>query len=363
MAYLVRKTEFSSSPLGFASHKRGVPDNDDGLYREAVNFIDVERLLLADAPATGFKLIAQDEDCGISLHSRPVEDCPMHLMRAEVELPCRPAEVLAYLNVSTRRRWDDYIAELRSVRILPRPGGVLGDSNVVDVDSVAELQLRPGQRRVALYYMAIHTPILLVQNRDFEMVVAEEVRHDGTVWVKAFSTPLGYVEPLDPRQSKYVRALMLFSGILARPVINARGNMESHVSYVALVHPMGLVPSVLVNVVLGAQLNALKRLQRFIQQHPLSTLATEMAGKNSEHRSGAEYSGKAVIADRVKQAAGSQSTDQSAANAAVSKKGKNRNDGGNMKNKEAARGGINPQIRRQFASLMDRVMGFMRSKL
>ncbi|EKF39523.1 hypothetical protein MOQ_000242 [Trypanosoma cruzi marinkellei] len=363
MAYLVRKTAVFSSPLGFASHKRGVPDNDEGLYREAVNFSDVEQLLLADAPATGFKLIAQDEECGISLHSRPVEDCPMHLMRAEVELPCRPAEVLAYLNVSTRRRWDDYIAELRSVRILPRPDGLLGDSNVVDVDSVAELQLQPGQRRVALYYMAIHTPILLVQNRDFEMVVAEEVRRDGTVWVKAFSTPFGYVEPLDPRQSKYVRGLMLFSGILARPVINDKGKMESHVSYVALVHPMGLVPSVLVNVVLGAQLNALKRLQRFILQHPLCTLATEMAGKETEHRTGAECSGKAVIDDRVREAAGSPSTDQSAANVSVRKKGENRNDGGNSKTNEAARGQINSQIRRRFASLRDRLRGFLQSKL
>ncbi|RNF26129.1 uncharacterized protein Tco025E_01612 [Trypanosoma conorhini] len=342
MAYLVRPPLVPEPPSGSAPHKRRVPDNDDDLYREAVNFADVERLLLAGAGETGFKLIAQDAACGISLHSRPVEECPMHLMRAEVGLPCRPAEVLAYLNVSTRRRWDRHIAELSAVRTLPRPGRDAVDAAVVDVDSVTELQLLPGQRRVALYYMAVRTPIPLVQNRDFELVVAEEVRRDGTVWVKAFSTPLGYVEPLDPRQSVYVRALMLFSGILARPVPNSKGNTECHVSYVALVHPMGLIPSVVVNLVLGAQLSALRRLQRFIRRHPLSTLAAEITA--SEARRG-------------NAAARPEATEQPAGQSAgvVGRAGEAGSAGGSGSEAEAARGQTTSEVRRRLAALRARV--------
>ncbi|KEG06135.1 hypothetical protein DQ04_15731000 [Trypanosoma grayi] len=125
--------------------------------------------------------------------------------------------------------------------------------------------------------MAIRSPIPLVQNRDFEMVVAEEVRNDGTAWVKAFSTPLGYIEPLDPQQPKYVRALMLFSGILAQPITGEEGHARCRLSYVALVHPMGLLPSFVVNMVLSAQMNALRKLQRFILEHPLATLAAPTA--------------------------------------------------------------------------------------
>ncbi|ESL08010.1 hypothetical protein TRSC58_04295 [Trypanosoma rangeli SC58] len=356
MAYLVQRLSDSKLPLGSAPHKRRVPDNDGDLYREAVNFADVERLLLVGALETGFKPIAQDAACGISLHSRPVEECPVQLMRAEVGLPCRPAEVLAYLNVSTRRRWDRHIAELRAVRILPRPSGISGDADIADVDSVEELQLKPGQRRVALYYMAVRTPIPLVQNRDFEMVVAEEVRRDGTVWVKAFSTPLGYVEPLDPCQSNYVRALMLFSGILARPVPNSKGVMECHVSYVALVHPMGLIPSAVVNFVLSAQLNALKGLQRFILQHPLSTLAEGITASEANR-------GNAADRSEVAEQTGRQNAGQPMATGVVRRQGVAGNAGGSRNKAETTRGHVTSEVRRRLASLKARVRRNLPSRL
>ncbi|KAH9597256.1 START domain [Trypanosoma melophagium] len=279
MAYLAQSPA-EASLLNASVHTKHVPENDDDLYRKAVDFTDVERILLATAEESGFRCITQDTTCDITLYSRPVENCPVHLMRAEAFLPCPPTQVLAYLDVPTRREWDDHIAELRSLRTLQRPRSLVKESNSDMKDVVGETEhrlrvLQPGQRRVALHYMAIRSPIPLVQNRDFELVVSEEVRRDGTAWVKAFSTPLGYIEPLDPKQSKYVRGLMLFSGVLAKPMINAEGQEKCRLSYVALVHPMGLIPSVLVNMVLGAQLSALRKLQKFISLHPLPTLCVE----------------------------------------------------------------------------------------
>ncbi|GET88995.1 hypothetical protein, conserved [Leishmania tarentolae] len=332
-------------------------------------------------PPLTFRCIAADSDTGISVFSTPVEDCPMHLMRAYAVLPCSPREVLQYMGNDIRPRWDSYLRRSALLRELTPPeqtkaverqyplsssigtagtavvqrsptslsaqsrgalhqpassspcttdgtGGCGGRTAALGPaiaahSSSAAFEYLPGQRRVAIHYLETRSPVPFVQDRDFEIVVAEEVRSDDTAYMKAFSTPLGYHMPLGPRQTRYVRAVVLLSGMVARPLDAATveevlppvllrhrqaaaqqiskelagiakknpsasttvpGDTASCaagaaalrqycvVEYVGLVHPMGLLPGVLVNMIISAQLNAMRKMQAFIALHPMSTL-------------------------------------------------------------------------------------------
>lgn len=321
------------------------------------------------SPPLVFRCIGADPDTGIAVYSTPVEECPMHLMRAYAVLPCSAADVLRYMDNDTRPRWDNHIRRSALLRELTPPAVLAahtaqyrlsssigtaraagrqrsptslsaqhrtGSSSSDGYDGAAArgaplrqaaasparpFRYERGQRRVAIHYLETRSPVPFVQDRDFEIVVAEEVRADGSAYTKAFSTPLGYHMPLDPQQSRYVRAVVLLSGIVARPLDARRAALEGAlpplllrdmqeraaaaaaaaarnkrkskasaappppplpsappgreycvVEYVGLVHPMGMLPAVLVNMVISAQLNALRKMQAFILGHPLASL-------------------------------------------------------------------------------------------
>ena len=308
----------------------------------------------SSTPPLTFRCIAADADTGISIYSAAVEDCPMHLMRAYAILPCAPRDVLQYMDNDVRPMWDTYIRRSAMLRELPPPelaaaaaathplttsigasGAAVGRRSLTSLAAHAQASAatsspplkprtvgavraasgfayQPGQRRVAIHYLETRSPVPFVQDRDFELVVAEEVRADGTAYSKALSTPFGYHMPLDPQQSRYVRAVVLLSGMVARTLeaavveevlppmlkrhrasqlMNAKSKSSvkgtTHtppsppspppteycvLEYIGLVHPMGMLPAVLVNVVISAQLNAMRKMQAFIAQHPMSTL-------------------------------------------------------------------------------------------
>ncbi|KAG5478284.1 hypothetical protein CUR178_04999 [Leishmania enriettii] len=396
---------------------------DAGLYKHAVDYTDLEEVLRCPLPpvpdcpapctlgkalsgrsgscsvAAGatlspassssspqpplvFRCIASDPNSGVSVYSTPVEDCPMHLMRAYAVLPCAPGDVLQYMDRDIRPGWDSHIRRSTLLRELAppehaevaglqhhlsstintagatviqrsRPGlsahsrgtpclleptsprttettnggydsGAVSGPTTAGASSPAAFQCRPGQRRVSIQCLETRSPVLFVQDRDFEVVVAEEVRPDGTAYMKAFSTPPSSHMPLGRHQSRYVRAVVLLSGMVARPLDAARveevlppvllryhqtalqkRSMQVYgekkaipsaadivaadaasvavpcqycvMECVGLVHPMGWLPAVLTNIVASAQLKALRQLQFIVTQHPVPTLRRRCA--------------------------------------------------------------------------------------
>lgn len=297
-----------------------------------------------------FRCIAADASTGIQIFSAPVPDCPMHLMRAHAIMPCLPSSLLQYMDNDIRPMWDNHIrrsalleelhastsppmgdlhnssrslalgvrvrgtkhspSSLSTIRFtnstaspsLPSPSSpslpfaFSTASPLPHAAPPAEVDLPfqylPGQRRVAIHYLETKSPVPFIQDRDFELVVSEEVREDGSAYMKAFSTPLGYSMPLDPRQSRYVRGVVLLSGVVARPFVvsdsagaallppSLQGLYRSGggplqcctLEYIGLVHPMGMIPAVFVNVVISAQLTLMQKLQAFIATHPMERL-------------------------------------------------------------------------------------------
>ncbi|KAG5504046.1 hypothetical protein GH5_04907 [Leishmania sp. Ghana 2012 LV757] len=400
---------------------------DAGLYKHAVDYTDLEEVLRCPLPpvpdcpapctlgkalsgrsgncsvAAGatlsppsssslpqpplvFRCIASDPNSGVSVYSTPVEDCPMHLMRAYAVLPCSPGDVLQYMDSDIRPGWDSHIRRSTLLRELAPPEhaevvglqhhlssaintegatvvqrsrtGLLAQSRgmpcllepassrttaatnsgygsvavsgpaTAAASSPAAFQCRPGLRRVSIQCLETRSPVLFVHDRDFKVVVAEEVRPDGTAYMKAFSTPPSSHMPLGRHQSRYVRAVVLLSGMVARPLDAARveevlppvllryhqaalqkrsmqvdgekkampsaanivsADAAARVASVAvprqycvmecvgLVHPMGWLPAVLTNIVASAQLKALCQLQLFVTQHPMPTLRPRCA--------------------------------------------------------------------------------------
>ncbi|CBZ27480.1 conserved hypothetical protein [Leishmania mexicana MHOM/GT/2001/U1103] len=363
------------TPCAFGRHSVGL--SSDGSVTAAATLSPPPPPSSAPQPPLVFRCIAADSDTGISVYSTPVEDCPMHLMRAYAVLPCSPRDVLQYMDNDIRPRWDSHLRRSALLRELTPPeqtkaverqyrlstsigtagaavsqrsptslsaqsrgalrqrassprttdairaatgSAAVSDPATAAASSPTAFKYLPGQRRVGIHYLETRSPVPFVQDRDFEIVVAEEVRPDGTTYMKAFSTPLGYHMPLVPHQSRYVRAVVLLSGMVARPLDTARveevlppvllrhyqaaaqhrgievastatrkpsatsttvsgdaaNSAVPHqycvVEYVGLVHPMGLLPAVLVNMIISAQLNAMRKMQAFIMQHPMSTL-------------------------------------------------------------------------------------------
>lgn len=247
-----------------------------------------------------FRKIAEDAHTGVRLYSTPVEHCPIHLMRATAIMPCAPRTILQYMENEVRPKWDRSIDQSRILRELrPPPAAAEMQTMTAALRTTPRpstappaepFAFRPGQRRVALHYLGVRSPVFLVQDRDLELVVAEEVREDGSVFMKAFSPPMGYARPLDPAQQRYVRAVLLLSGVIARPVQRSATQPDCladgrrlppslrtgppaaaycRVEYMGLLDPMGLLPPVLVNMVISAQVGTLKRLQQYICKHPV----------------------------------------------------------------------------------------------
>ncbi|CCW65988.1 unnamed protein product [Phytomonas sp. Hart1] len=154
-----------------------------------------------------------------------------------------------------------------------------------------------------------------MQDRDLELLICEAITPDGCAVMKAFSTPMGMVVPMDPTQTRYVRAAVLLSGVLARPLrleqvdlaaslpLSLRGIAQRDlvdisggarkeycvVEYLGLVHPMGMIPPVLTNMVISAQVSVLNELQRYIAGHTISSARPLLSPAMPMRKSGHEF--------------------------------------------------------------------------
>eukprot|EP00758_Cryptobia_borreli_P004532 Tbor_TRINITY_DN4434_c0_g1::TRINITY_DN4434_c0_g1_i1::g.7915::m.7915 len=263
-----------------------------GLLGKCSDFSDIISLAAPSAP--GFKIATEDPEYGIVMLTRPVPELsPVHMMKAEVIMPCPPHVFLRYLDTSIRTQWDEHL--------------VIGDV------------IRHLEPTVFLKHMEFKSPLTLFRNRDFELIVAERICPDGTAMLKTFSTPRGMLRPekgtaypsrfgrLKDGSASCVRGDLLISGFVAKPLfadehplsefsvslrhlINQRrinlGDAADDdavicngkkrrvvgckVTYIVLVQPNGRIPSILVNTVIGRQTSGLKILQRYIVENPLS---------------------------------------------------------------------------------------------
>ncbi|CAD2219835.1 hypothetical protein ADEAN_000734800 [Angomonas deanei] len=308
--FLQSMTSFMGS-TGTKPERKAPPTNavdkaklDSALYQYAVDFEEVDRILRDPLPQStyyrpppgstansdlslSYRKLASDPEGGVELFSAPVEQCPIHMMRAVAIMPCASEDVLSYMDGERRVKWDTLIEQSRVIRELhPDRDGEERSSELRTARQppppsagAVPFSFQRGQRRVALHYLGVRSPVAFVQRRDLEMVVAEEVRQDGTAYMKAFSAPLGYAMPLDPEQSRYVRAVLFLSAVVARPVqpsatdatvlVDGRpipprlrgARSLCAVEYLGLLHPMGMIPPVIVNMVITAQVDTLRRLQ------------------------------------------------------------------------------------------------------
>lgn len=239
--------------------------SDADLVRVCTDFSDI--LALADPAAPGFRSVFRDAARGIEMFTKPVTESPIHLMRAVCEMPCEAGAFLRYLEHDLRPSWDDHFLHGRVVRRL----GPL----------------------TVLKYLAFRSPMPFVQARDFELVVSQKELPDGRALVKALSPPMGTALGLDPR---FVRGNILLSGFVAAPLPSA-GSASApslvvgqssdepsrcRVTYVALINPMGLVPAMLVNVVIGKQTTTMAGMQRFVREHPFDALPPYLDESDSE---------------------------------------------------------------------------------
>nr|CCC92440.1 conserved hypothetical protein [Trypanosoma congolense IL3000] len=245
--------------------------NDWDAYRAAVDFSDVTGLLLTEPGSSGFKLHGFDSESSTSVYNRPTEQSPMGVIFMRTFLPCAPAVLSLYAHTSVRRQWDDSAASVQLVRTISRPADLPADS-MTDVVDATLSQLQPGQRHVGLYYMFIHSSVPLVSNRDLEFVVSQEVRSDGTMWMKGTSTSIKCEGLRHVQRAKCVRAHMYFFGVHARPAKSADGTDGCCVSCVFHVNPMGSIPPIVQRIAVNSCLKTAKKLRHFVRQHPPDSL-------------------------------------------------------------------------------------------
>jgi hypothetical protein len=232
----------------------------DRLIREVRDYSDVLDYARAEHP--GFTEASRDANAGIVMSTMGVKECPVHMMRARAVMPCAVRDFMDYLEFEHRGKWDEYFSHGHSAKVLP--GGV------------------------QLKYMCMNSPVPLLRDRDFELIVSDSYDPEtGTAVLKAISTPPGSVHPVDPT-GKVVRGSLLLSGFIVKPcpptalppVLRGVTGPCCEVTYIALVHPRGRLPPAFVNLVIGKQTSALRVLQSFIKDHPMSTLA-KPAGSGS----------------------------------------------------------------------------------
>lgn len=258
-----------------------LPADDEALAQLALDFSDVTALA---GSSEGFKLVSRDSVNGIDMFTRPVASSPVHMMRASVVMPCRAEHFLRYLELDMRAHWDEHFISGQVLRdVTPhalRPKNNNNDSsNSVsrnsnnDSSGNSDTATRGDFVKVSMKHIAFLSPIPLLQNRDFELVVAERVAN-GVATLKAISPPVGHVRP---RARGFVRGVIPLSGFVAVPFrfwdpVRGAECDGCRVTYVALVHPMGLVPPMLVNAVVGKQTSGLVQLQAFVRNHPIGNL-------------------------------------------------------------------------------------------
>ena len=169
------------------------------LVSQVVDFTDV--VALAHPDAVGFKVASVDSRHGIKMLTKPVEESPVHLMKAESLMPCPPHEFLRYLDTEIRAMWDENIASSQVIRKIeveqaaPTAAAATSSSSSCGAEMV-------GSGKVAtltiLKHMEFRSPLpQLFRNRDFEIIVHEHMdAHSGVCLLKAFSTPRGYLKPV-----------------------------------------------------------------------------------------------------------------------------------------------------------------------
>lgn len=313
--------------------------------RRACDFSDVWDLAMNTPAHQGFKLSSSDEVHRITMHTKRVPDSPIHLMKASAVMPCEPRAFLRYLDMDVRSLWDEHFLEgvvlhdamtnadmdkvpppkypssrttkTRKEKVdmehitagsaqvtsngSSRDGGFgVGDDD--DEKDQREMQSASGgqgsgsggtidgkgQVHVQGKHIAFASPIPLLLHRDFELIIAEWLRPDGVAVLKAISPPTGTLVPV---RSDYVRGVVQISGFVAVPCRYYEPRLRRkvdgcRVTYVALVHPMGLIPPLVVNIVVGKQTSTLVRLQDFIATNPLERLVAR--GLISSATSGAK---------------------------------------------------------------------------
>ncbi len=259
--------------------------------RRALEFDDV--IALAHSNAPGFRLVTHDVANSIQMYTAPVEASPIHMMKASVTMPCAPAAFLRYLDFDVRSLWDEHFIEgavlekfsSDDIALLQRRETKTAlQQQQTSATAVSKEGSSSGAVQTAwtapvtlqLKHVGFLSPVPLLTDRDFELVVAESYDERRNIAVlKALSLPIGAIYPV--KSSKYVRGLITLSGFIVSPVKYVDPVMDKEISgcsvtYIALVHPMGLIPAALVNIVVGKQTAGLLQLQTFMRRNPIATL-------------------------------------------------------------------------------------------
>jgi hypothetical protein len=239
----------SPSPSQAAARKR--------LVAQVSDMTDVLRLA---APAhRGFTVASRDDKHDITMATMAVEGYPIHMMKATAAMPCSPAEFMTFLDIDVRPKWDEHF---RAGRLLER----VNDA-------------------VYFKHLLFAAPVPLLNSRDFEVCVSEVMMPDGTAVLKAVSSSADALFLPTPAR-RVTRGEIKLSGFVIRPVPAAPGSAKVTcvVTYIALIHPMGAIPAVLVNMLVGKQTKALRNLQSYIATHELSPQQREAARLTSAAR-------------------------------------------------------------------------------
>ena len=266
----------------------------ESLMRVVADNNDILRLAQPEHP--GFTVASRDDRARITMLTMPVPGCPIVMMKARAVMPCSPDEFLRYLDFDVRQRWDDHFRTGRVVKAMALPPPAAPQDGPANGAGAGVGGDEAGDRTVLFKYMAFTSPLPVLRNRDFELAVAEEIHADGTAVLKAVSTPVGFLVPPPPPEralratrmmktmlssvkggggavredpSMYVRGHIQLSGFVARPAPPEGGKPCCEVTYIALVNPMGNIPPMFVNAIIGKQTTALKSLQTFIAANQL----------------------------------------------------------------------------------------------
>ena len=276
-----------------------LPEPLASVCHRTLQFDDVIKLARDNAP--GFRLVTHDTKNNIKMYTAPVEASPIHMMKASVTMPCSPSAFLRYLDFDVRSMWDEHFIEgqvihqfskddvtvLRKAQtnntdeVLAGGSSLSGSPSSISSSSSSSSWSAP--ITLQLKHVGFLSPVPLLTDRDFELIVAESFdERTGVAILKALSPPIGAIYPTTAAKGgggsgKYVRGLISLSGFVVSPVryvdpVLRRDIDGCSVTYIALVHPMGLIPPALVNIVVGKQTAGLLQLQAFMRQHPVASL-------------------------------------------------------------------------------------------
>ena len=204
-------------------------------------------------------------------------------------MPCSADAFLRFLDFDVRSMWDEHfiegqvihqfskedVAQLQQVKCKSQLPTTARDSSSSSSGTDSKEQKWTAPVTLHLKHVGFLSPVPLLTDRDFELVVAESYDDQtGIAILKALSPPIGSTFP---STGKYVRGVISLSGFIVKPVryvdpVLRKDINGCNVTYIALVHPMGLIPAALVNIVVGKQTAGLLQLQAFMRQNPVHTL-------------------------------------------------------------------------------------------